>query len=582
MNAEDFFATPEAREPSRPRAVNPLTGKEQSWTRASNYAAALDNPHGLIKWQLRELVRGLALRPDLTRMILAGVPLEDDAKSKVDEIIDKAHGAAAIDTKANDGTAIHAALSRSWVHGIDTVAEEFHSYVRAFAAALKEYGLKPVATEQTVLNTRRDSRGTFDWAFQESDGAIAIGDVKSGKLDAAKRKFAVQCANYAEADFVLHTDGSASPIPWELRTSYAVLVHIDPETAAVSVYKLDLLLGQYGAELAEKVRQWHTLDPMSPYSPPVVPSRLPAAAKVEVVGTALPSKPASAEQAQQAFAIHDEVDGRPIIGTITPAEYAAGPATNVTHLPVAGDGTGTALPEASTNEVRESAYSAPETAQAGRDDIAEALAAPEKPYDPAERFDAFMKSMEKADLQMEIKRQRPSWTDLAHNRRWLARALVCIEQGWTDEKMIKKYAAAKDDTGGGTVFVEDAPTEAAPDRAATRREVAITAIAGAASVGALAAFHRDFVERHGDAAWTDELAEAAKARASELDGVDAAAILARVELCDEQSDLAELWSEVTLGGTVKSLWAPFEAAGKARMGVIRDRAMQQKNDNPFG
>lgn len=573
MQAEEFFAAPEAREPSRPRAVNPLTGKEQSWTRASNYAASLDSPHGLVIWQLRELVRGLALRPDLARMILAGVPLDDDpviTKSKVDDIIKGAHGTAGIDAKANDGTAIHSALSRSWVHGIASVPEEFHKYVHAFAAACKEYGLRPVATEQTVLNTRRGSRGTFDWLMQEADGSHVIVDVKSGHLDVAKRKFAVQLAVYDEADYVLHADGSAEPIPWNLRRPYAVLVHIDPETAAVSVYKLDLHLGRYGAELAEKVRQWHTLDPMTPYSPPLTATRVQNRGQVDAaaVGYTVPVETDAAHAARemdennraQAFG-HDEHPG------VTVNEHGQDGVTVNEHLEVVGE-----------IEVTE-----PRPASA-----AGALAAPEKPYDPAERFDAFMKSMEKAELQMELKKR--GWADLAHNRRWLARALVCIEQGWTDEKMIRKYAAAKGDeqtnpgqppTSGSTpqqVQLSDEQT----NRAATRREVALTAIAGASSVGALAAFHRDFVERHGDAAWSDELADAAKARTTELDGVDHAAVLARIELCEEQAELAELWSEVTLGGTVKSLWTPFDTAAKARMGVIRDRVMADKTDNPFG
>lgn len=582
MNAEEFFAAPETREPSRPKAVNPLTGKEQSWTRASNYAASLDSPHGLVVWQLRELVRGLALRPDLARMILAGVPLDDDsatAKTKIDEIIKGAHGTAAIDAKANDGTAIHAALSRSWVHGIASVAEEFHKYVHAFAAACKEYGLRPVATEQTVLNTKRGSRGTFDWLMQEADGSHVIVDVKSGRLDVAKRKFDVQCAIYDEADFVLHEDGSASPIPWNLRRPYAVLVHIDPETAAVSVYKLDLHIGRYGAELAEKVRQWHTFDPMTPYSPPFTTT----------MGRVNPAP------------VPNE--------TIIPAPVA--------HLqpPITGDGSGTALPEvggagvpfeptetpaspldSSTTPTVSSSASAPtaspsevvgtiEVTEPRPASAAEALAAPEKPYDPEARFALLMKSMEKAELQMELKKR--GWTDLSHNRRWLARALIVLEQGWTDEKMIRKYAAAKDDAGGAAspMSVAEAARAVAvadADRYSTRRDTAVAAIIGAKSVGALAAFHSDFVQRHGDAAWTDELAEAAKARTAELDNVDTVATLARIELCDEQSDLAELWSEITLGGSVKSLWAPFEKAAQLRMGVIRDRAMQQKTDNPFG
>jgi hypothetical protein len=541
VSTASFFAAPNYggdNEPARPKAVNPRTGKEQSWTRASTFASALKNPHGLIRWKMRDLVMGLSLRPDLCRMLLAGTPIED--KAKADEIISQAIGMMAPEAKANEGTAAHTALMRSWVHQDEAPPEEFVPLIQAFASALREHGLTPKAAEQRVLNLAYNSMGSLDWVFEEANGAFVIGDVKTGKLEDAKREFAVQLALYDGAEFVVHPDGTVEPIPWPLAHSHAVLVHIDLEHGnAVSVYRVDLNIGRHGAGLAELNRGWAKLDPLTPYVRPLAPQR------VANQGT-VPSH-------------HDGGPMVPPVGAVFEGEE----------------------PEA----------------------VAEVDLDQNMPGDPAppaeDRFAHWMK-LDKAPLQMELKKR--GWTDISHNRRWLARALVVIEQGWTDQAMIKKYAAAKDDwspeegytapapepeVGGAGVPFEPSTPPAEPLAQGPSTETLAAAIAGANSVGAIEALRSDIVERRGDQAWTDALVAQARNRAYELGELpisEAAmqAVFEQIRHAANQEALKDLWVRTTIGGSCPERWTQaMTDAGTARLAAIA-AALPPAPTNPFG
>lgn len=550
MSNAAFFAAPSYgdgdREPARPKAVNPRTGKEQSWTRASTFAAALKNPHGIIRWKMRDLIMGLSQRPDLCRMLLAGTPIED--KAKADEIIAQAIGMMAPEAKANEGTAAHTALMRSWVHQDEPVEPEFAPLVQAFAAALREHGLTPKAAEQRVLNLAYNSMGSLDWVFEEADGAFVIGDVKTGKLDEAKREFSVQLSVYDGAEFVVHADGTVEPMPWRLAHTHAVLVHIDLEHGnAVSVYRVDLNIGRHGAGLAELNRGWAKLDPLTPYVRPV-------GQRAEVP------------------------EQNTVVGPIEVTEPRPASVADVTSLPEAASSPlDSAVPVSAATTVAE-------TSPAGED-----------------RFEHWMK-LDKAPLQMELKKR--GWTDDAHNRRWLARALVVIEQGWTDKAMIKKYASAKDDWSPQTGYTTPAPEQepeiggagvphepttppAEPLTQGPSTETLAHAIAGANSIGAIEALRSEIVERRGDQAWTEALVVQARNRAYELGELPiseaaARAVFEQILHAPNQEALKNLWVRTTIGGSCPERWTrAMTDAGTQQLAAIA-AALPTAPANPFG
>lgn len=525
MSAGTFFSKPEYpdREPARPKAVNPRTGKEQSWTRASSFASALDNPHALIRWSNRNAIMGLSRRPDLSAMALSGALREDVAK--VDETIAAAHATMATDANANLGTAAHAAITNAWLHPEQPVPEPYVPLVKSFAVALKEHGLTIVAAAGRVMNLAFDSIGEFDLVLAEADGTEVIGDMKSGKLEHAKRKFSVQLAMYDGAEYVVHPDNSVSPTPFNLAHSHGVLLHLDLENNTVSVYRIDLRIGRYGAGLAEQIRQWHTLDPLSPYVSPIVPR-----------------KPSTLTE-------------RPILEAPHPRDRG------VTVNEHGQDGV-------TVNEHKDTV------------DLDQNL--PGDPEQPAsERFDELM-TMDKAPLQMLLKKTF-GWTDDAHNRRWLARAVVALEQGLTGRDVVK-YAAAKDDgTPPATTdqhLAMDAP-------AGPSTETLLMAIAGANSEGTIEALRKDIVERRGDQAWTDELVSAARARVLELLGAsgnavgDAARTLAQIKSAESKEALKDIWERVTLGNSVPEKWTDvMTKAGLDRLDEIA-KATPPPPANPF-
>jgi hypothetical protein len=177
--------------------------------------------------------------------------------------------------------------------------------------------------------------------------------------------------------------------------------------------------------------------------------------------------------------------------------------------------------------------------------------------------------LEKAALQMMLKGL--GWSDLAHNRRWLARAIVAKEQGLADAA-VKKYAATKDDA---ELPVTEQATMAEPAPAGGPSTSALLeAIAGANGMGALRALQADVVERHGDQAWTDELAEAVRLRAQQFAAqqhIEArGSLFAEIAGAQTQQDLKDIWERVTIGSSVPENWTEDLAqAGAARLAQIK-------------
>src|SRR5687768_15942069 len=244
-----FFNTsaPREKEPSRPRHINPRTGVEQSWQRASNFAAPLDNPFGLKRHHGRQIVRGMNIRNDLARMALTGAIVGE----KVDEVVTTALTAAEDEAKANNGSAVHAALELCDT-GKD-VPEEYWPHAHGYVAELKRWGLRPVAVEQSLLNTRLGAKGKTDRVYVTDSGRYLVGDIKTGSIR-HPHTMAVQCEVYAGSDFVIHPDGTIEPIPWKLDQDAALIIHVDPDTGASAVYEVPLRVARWGSALAEQVR----------------------------------------------------------------------------------------------------------------------------------------------------------------------------------------------------------------------------------------------------------------------------------------------------------------------------------------
>jgi hypothetical protein len=550
---DSFFDRPEHnRRASRARIVHPETGKDQSWTSASNFAANLENPHGLIKYMQRQLLLGLTRRGDLTAMLDS---LSNPDTGKLDEIIEAAHGAAETTAKANVGTAVHGALDL-WETG-QPVPERFAAHARHYAQELGRQGLTPVARELTVLNVDLNAVGDFDKVFQEANGDYVIGDVKTGRLDRAAHHFAVQCEVYSGASHLVNISTmTTEPLPWNLNRNYAVLIHVDPETGAASTYRVDLLIGRYGANLAEQIRAFHRTTPLLPYVPPVV---------LGGSGVPTPTLPA----------VHTERPAERLIET-GPTMH---PEVSGAGVPWPADVHGNADAHRRLQESQRTGQW-PATAEQQPVQVSgpPALAlVPPVVEQPAPGFDnAIQKAVDellkltKAELQQRAKAL--GCTDLAHHRKWLA------------EWIIEHSAAPAQASPATPASVPEQPVSSpgpATDPDVVNVAAVLDAIEHAPTAAALGHTRNKVVHVGGDQAWTDEMTEAARVRIEQLDAADTAEVFARINAAPDSHALAAIWSNITVGGSAPSKWTTeFDTAGKARMAWLQSAAPPPPS-NPF-
>lgn len=541
-----FFkaATQPEREPSRPRFVNPKTGIEQSWQRASNFAAPLESPFGMIKHKTRQVVRGLNRRLDLARMLLTGAVIED----KVDEVIETALTAAEDEAKANNGTAVHAALGLCDMGR--EVPAEYIPHAQNYVAELKRHNLRPVAVEVRILNTHLGATGTFDRLYVTDSGRYLIGDIKTGSLS-HPHGYAVQCEVYSGADYIVHVDGTIEPIPWTIDQTAALIVHVDPDTGATSVYEVPLHLARWGAALAEQVRAFQRTDILLPYS-------------------GAPAGPLAAELQREAAR---SADGKIVasdaagVALIQGAEGFNADIAAEVQASVAEVSTNQAAPAGSPTAATASPSDGPLTAQ-------EIEAARKHKIDTSDA--AYVRRMlellkpknNKAALQRML--SDLGGRDLAHNRKWLAEKIIEMESG----------SAATAQHVAQTIEADVPAAEATP--------FTLKQISEAATVEDLGRIRDHIIAQSGDGAWSPAMQEVAQARYNELIGprIDQAPLpdgspLTRIADAKSTQDLALVWESVTSGGANVAAWTPaYDKAAKERAAVLA--AAQPQNINPWG
>lgn len=513
-----FFkaATRPEREPSRPKFVNPKTGEMQSWQRASNFAAPLDSGFGMVKHKTRQLVRGFNRRLDLARMLLTGAVIED----KIDEVIETALTAVEDEAKANNGSAVHAALQLCDT-GAD-VPEEYWPHARAYVAELKRYGLRPVAVEQRILNTRLDATGTFDRVYVTDSGRYLTGDIKSGSLK-YPHGYAVQCEVYAGGDYLVHPDGTTEPIPWAIDQNAALLVHVDPDTGATSIYEVPLHVARWGAALAEQVRAFQRTDVLLPYSgAPAVPQ----------------AEELRCEAVQQAARAAD-----------VPAEYLA---------------------EAQRPEVSPAPLGSSMTPTAP----SMAFAPTASPSDLEARMEELMKtSNTKPKLQQMLRGLGWNPSDLAHNRKWLAAKIIEME----NSAGASQPSGAFDARPSGAAAVAQTVEQDVPRGEAT--PFMLKQLADAPSMADIERIRANVIAQSGAAAWTPAMEEVARVRVAELQPQTSP--LSRIADAKSKQDIARIWSDVTGDGATPSAWTPaYESAAVQRAATFA--ATPPVNPNPWG
>lgn len=272
-DTSSFFTTHQTRDVPRDqwgRYVLPGPDEqEESWTRATTFAATLAEQYGLRIWKERQVVWGLSRRPDLLTMASTISGPED--KKALGEIVDEAHVAAGTQAKANRGTAIHNACAAAERGAWEKVPAELRPHAAKYLKAMIEGGLRilPDMVERTVIVKQYQVAGTFDNLVMCPDGQLRVSDKKTGRMDYSDTEFAVQMAIYANADAIFNYDtGRYEPMP-AVAKDYAILAHIDPETGHTELQRVNIQWGWTWARTCAEVMDIRkTKHTITPYVPP--------------------------------------------------------------------------------------------------------------------------------------------------------------------------------------------------------------------------------------------------------------------------------------------------------------------------
>ena len=289
-NIDDLVALPTRRDRwSRYIVLAPGATKPVGYTRATTIAKTLDDQQALIEWKARMVAIGIGARPDLAAR--AAVIDTNDRKA-LNQLAEDAATAGGSTIRRDQGTAMHAALEKSW-HDLSAVPAMFATEAKAVHDALKAAGLSVVEgmAERMVVNDTYKVAGTFDLVLTDGT-ALYVADVKTGSSLMGALSFAIQLAIYATADD-LYTQGAAEdgsqdvrePMP-DLSTTRGVILHIQPSSSVCDLHWIDLTIGAEALDLAMQVRTLRKAKPLSKIA--AVPATPVAKTTVEKVIDAFP------------------------------------------------------------------------------------------------------------------------------------------------------------------------------------------------------------------------------------------------------------------------------------------------------
>lgn len=252
----------------RPYVWDPERGKHVTMTRVSGLAKTNGDGTALVAWKQRMVAVGLLQRTGLMTK-LAGIVAKaqgdlDAAKQDINGICSDALNAAGGGDKADAGTGFHSlAEALNSGYPLEFVPEADRARVEAYRQATKH--LTSVSREVFVVNDELGTAGSFDDEWLCPDGRVRVGDLKSGKWEAAyPTGVATQMAIYAHSKRYDVRTGARLPLHPDLDPFTGLLIHLPApqgdKPPTCEVIPLDLRKGWYNARLAAAVRDVRAWD----------------------------------------------------------------------------------------------------------------------------------------------------------------------------------------------------------------------------------------------------------------------------------------------------------------------------------
>lgn len=247
----------------RPLVLLPDGSKRVGYKRCTSYIDVLDDRYNLELWKQRQVADGLARRPDL---VLKAAAAAGD-KTELNEVTKQALEAAGSSAAATTGSAVHS-LTEQVDRGQDPIIPPTTTAdIDAYRAATSH--LKMHLIEVFVVHDELQVGGTFDRVV-ELDEVLYVADVKTGSIDYAGSKIAMQLALYSRSQLYDIRSGKRSNL--DVDQQRGLVIHLPAGVGECQLHWADLKAGWEGVQICKQVWQWRSRKGLIDASPPAPPS----------------------------------------------------------------------------------------------------------------------------------------------------------------------------------------------------------------------------------------------------------------------------------------------------------------------
>lgn len=242
-------------------------GKNQRFSRPSNWGKDLDDENALVNWKINRAIEGVAKDKALQAR---AVSLDPDAdRSEWGDLREAAINAGRGSQSADIGTALHKMTERWEQDDKYDPGPPYTAHLEAYTAEMKRLGLISQMYEFKTVNEEYRAAGTADRLWELSwdlvlpngdtlpAGTLVIGDLKTGKsLDLSAPAYSVQMAIYAQGELYDVADDRFLPTP-VINQEWGIIAWLPSKGEIVCEFRwVDLTAGNYGAWLTHEVRDW--------------------------------------------------------------------------------------------------------------------------------------------------------------------------------------------------------------------------------------------------------------------------------------------------------------------------------------
>jgi hypothetical protein len=240
--------------------VPPEGGKPVAHTRVTTFIKAIADKggNGLRDWHARFVAKGLVDDPALMQWVLDHDADPDDAAVKRDfnKRLERAAVDAGRDDKADQGTAIHDAISRH-IAGLPVVSHpEVDGPLAEFVRLCEAHSITIHASEQIIVNARYNISGRFDLIGTVAGGPLVVLDIKTGSLDFGVPDYGPQLWLYATATTVYDAVTETHSPMHAVAQDHAYILHVPRDGSTGALHRVELAGCEEMCELAVVKRAW--------------------------------------------------------------------------------------------------------------------------------------------------------------------------------------------------------------------------------------------------------------------------------------------------------------------------------------